>query len=235
MTKIQRIACGIGSLDKHLGGGFEKNSAVLVAGGGGSGKTILGVQFLIEGILKNGEVGIYISFEENKEKFFRHMAVFGWDLEKLNKEGRFVFVRYDPKKILDIVRKGGEEIGSLVREINAKRIVVDSLSAYTVLFDSEAMQREMIVALFEMINKWDATCVVIAEEDQYPEKYKSSVMGFMADTIILMYLLMKDGKTMFRAMQIPKMRGSHHAMNIFPFKITDRGIAVFPDQEVYEI
>ena len=234
MEKETRVPSGISGLDQCIGNGFEANSAVLVAGGGGSGKTIFGVQFLMEGIRHN-EVGIYISFEENKEKFFRHMKGFGWDLDQVNKEGKFVFVRYSPKKILEIVKQGGAEIENLVKEINAKRIVVDSLSAYTVLFDSESLQREMLVALFEMISRWDATCVVIAEEDQYPDKHHSSVMGFMADSIILLYILMKDSTTMFRAMQVYKMRGVQHAMNIFPFKISNKGISVFPDQELYDI
>ena len=235
MTNQERVPSGIAGLDKCIGSGFEKNSSVLVCGGGGSGKTIFGVQFLMEGIAKHNEVGIYISFEENKEKFFRHMKGFGWDLKTLNDQHKFIFVKYSPQEILKIVKEGGEEIGKLTKDINAKRIVIDSLSAYTVLFDTEAKQREMLVALFEMIAGWDATCIVIAEEDQYPERHKSSIMGFMADAIILLYSIMKSSTTTIRAMQIFKMRGTKHSLNIFPFDMTDKGIVVHPEQEVYEI
>lgn len=235
MAKEERVPSGISGLDTCIEGGFEKNSAVLVIGGGGSGKTIFGVQFLMEGILRHNEVGVYISFEENKEKFFRHMDKFGWGLSALNEKGRFVFVRYDPKKIVDIVKKGGEEIGKLTKELNAKRIVIDSLSAYTILFDTESKQREMLVALFEMISSWDATSLVIAEEDQYPEKHVSTVMGFMADAIIKMFNIMKSSTTMIRAMQVFKMRGTEHTMNIFPIKVSGKGMTAYPDQEVFDI
>jgi len=112
---LERINSGIPNLNNCIQGGFEKNSAILLSGGGGSGKTIFGVQFLLEGINKNNESNIYISFEENKEKFFRHMDQFGWNLEKLNKEGKFIFLRYEPEKIIKLVESGGEEIKKYIK------------------------------------------------------------------------------------------------------------------------
>jgi len=191
------------------------------------------MQFLIEGIYKHNETGIYISFEENKEKFFKHMKSFGWDLKKLSDMHKFIFVRYDPKKIADIVKGGGKEIEKLAKDINAKRIVIDSLSAYSVLFDTEAKQREMLVALFEMMANWEATCVVIAEEDQFLDRPRSSVMGFMADAIIYLYVMMKRGRTMVKGMQVYKMRGTKHNKDVFPFQITDKGMQVYPQEEIF--
>ena len=232
MDNIERIPTGIPGLDSVISGGYEKNSAILVSGCGGTGKTIFALQFLMEGI-RNNESGIYISFEESKGKFFRHMQSFGWDLYDLEKKGLFVFIKYEPEKIADMVKSGGKDVGDSIKDLGAKRIVIDSLSAYVALFDRESEQRKMLVHLFSMIEEWDATTVVTAEEDQTPEKYRSSVMGFMADAIIYLYCILKDNKTMTRAMQVSKMRGTKHIFGIFPMVLEDKGIIAYPDQVLF--
>lgn len=230
--KIPRVPTGIPGLDEMTEGGFEKNSSVLVIGGGGSGKTIFGTQFLIEGIEKHNETGIYISFEEMKNKFYNHIKLLGWDLEKLENEGRFVFIKYSPKKMMEVVKEGGTKIEKSIKEINAKRIVIDSLSAYVALFKDESEQREMLVALFEMIANWDCTTVVIAEEDQDPEKRHSTVMGFMADAIILLYNIRRED-SITRALEISKMRGTMHEYRMVPATINEHGITVHPRDKVF--
>ena len=232
MLKEERVSTGIKGLDKLTEGGFEKNSAVLVCGGGGSGKSIFATQFLIEGITKHNETGIYISFEEVKERFYKHMLVFGWDLRKIEEQGRFIFLKYSPERIAKIVKERSKEIENSIKEVEAKRIVIDSLSAYTSLFESESEKRKMLVALFDMIKEWDCTTVVVAEEDQHPDTYNSSVMGFMADAIILLYNEREPKGLRFRAIEVFKMRGTKHESKICSMKITDHGIEVYPDTVV---
>ncbi|MEK6946662.1 MAG: ATPase domain-containing protein [Nanoarchaeota archaeon] len=229
MNKEERITTGIKGLDKLTDGGFEKNSAVLVQGGGGSGKSIFATQFLAEGILHNNETGIYISFEEVKERFYKHMLVFGWDLKKVEEQGRFIFLKYSPERIAKIVKERSKEIENSIKEVEAKRIVIDSLSAYTSLFESESEKRKMLVALFDMIKEWDCTTVVVAEEDNHPDQYNSSVMGFMADAIILFYNEREPKGLRFRAVEVFKMRGTKHESKICSMKITEHGIEVYPD------
>lgn len=229
---IQRVPTGIPGLDEMCNGGFEKNSSVLAIGGGGSGKTIFGTQFLIEGIEKHNETGVYVSFEEMKDKFYTHMNLMGWDLEKFEKEGRFVFIKYSPEKMVEIVKEGGTKIGKSIKEINAKRLVIDSLSAYVALFKDEAEQRGMLVALFEMIANWGCTSVVIAEEDQDPEKRQSTIMGFMADAIVYLYTIRK-GDSMTRALEIAKMRGTKHDYRVVPITVDENGVKVHPKDKVF--
>lgn len=232
MSKNERVTTGTRGLDKLTEGGLEKNSAVLVMGGGGSGKSIFATQFLIEGIENHKETGIYISFEERKYRFYRHMSRFGWDLQKLEDQGRFIFLKYSPERIARIVKERSKEIENAIKEVEAKRIVIDSLSAYTALFDSEAEKRKMLVALFDMIDAWDCTAVVVAEEDQNPDKHNSTVMGFMADAIILLYNEREPKGLRFRALEVFKMRGTKHESKICSMKISDHGIIVYPDTVV---
>ena len=232
MVKEEKITTGIRGLDQLTAGGLEKNSAVLVAGSGGSGKSIFGTQFLMEGIEKHNETGIYISFEEVKDRFFKHMMVFGWDLKKAEEQGRFIFLKYSPERIAKIVKERSKEIENSIKEVEAKRIVIDSLSAYTSLFEVEAEKRKMLVALFDMIKEWDCTTVVVAEEDQRPDKPFSSVMGFMADAIVLLYNEREPKGLRFRAIEVYKMRGTKHESKICSMKITEHGIDVYPDAVV---
>src|SRR3989344_4864290 len=102
---IARISSGVKGLDKLTMGGYSAGSINLIAGGPGSGKTILAIQFLISGIL-NGENGIYITFEEKKEKVFQIMKdSFGWDLEKYEKEKKFIFLEYTPEQVKRVYSK----------------------------------------------------------------------------------------------------------------------------------
>ena len=228
MANEARISTGIKGLDKLTEGGFEKNSAVLVMGGGGCGKSIFATQFLVEGIT-DGETRIYISFEERKNRFYDHMSKFGWDLNKLESQGRFIFLKYSPERIAKIVKERSKEIEKAIQEVEAKRIVIDSLSAYTALFDTEAEKRRMLVALFDMIEEWGCTAVVVAEEDQDPDKHHSTVMGFMADAIILLYNQREPKGLRFRAIEVYKMRGTRHESKICSMRITEKGMVVFPD------
>lgn len=227
-----RIPTGIKGLDKLTEGGFEKNSAVLIMGGGGCGKSILASQFLIEGIVNHGETGIYISFEERKERFFKHMSRFGWGLDKIEEQGRFIFLRYSPERIAKMVKERSKEIENSIKAVEAKRIVIDSLSAYASLFETEAERRRMLVALFEMIEDWDCTAVVVAEEDQDPNEHHSTTMGFMADAIILLYNEREPKGLRFRAIEVYKMRGTRHESKICSMKISEKGIIVYPDTVV---
>jgi predicted ATP-dependent serine protease len=103
---VERVPTGIKNFDKLIKRGFEKNSTNLLVAGGGGGKSIFGMQFLIEGI-KNGENCLYIMFEEKREEFFSNMKEFGWDMEKYEKQGKFTFLEYNPEKIKTILEKGG--------------------------------------------------------------------------------------------------------------------------------
>ena len=198
-------------------------------GGGGSGKSIFATQFLMEGIANNQETGVYISFEEKKYRVYKHMDRFGWDLQKFEDQGRFIFLKYSPERIARIVKERSKEIENAIKEVEAKRIVIDSLSAYTALFESESEKRKMLVALFDMIEEWDCTAVVVAEEDQDPDKHHSTVMGFMADAIILLYNEREPKGLRFRALEVYKMRGAKHESKICSMRKTAGGFVVNPD------
>lgn len=221
----ERVATGIKNFDSLIEGGFERNSTNLIVGSSGSGKSIFTVEFLIEG-MKKGEKCLYITFEEGKKEFYSNMLEFGWDLAKYEKEGKFFFLEYTPEKVKTMLEEGGGIIESIVLTKNIKRIVIDSITSFELLFERELEKRESALSLFNMLSKWDCTSLLTYEGTPSPEKKVTSrVLDFESDSIVLLYFI-REKKQRARYLEILKMRGTKHSLAIFPFTIEKDGIIV---------
>ncbi|MFH1307516.1 MAG: ATPase domain-containing protein [archaeon] len=224
-VKLRRVPSGIHGFDRIIGGGFEENSVNLVVGNSGGGKTIFAMQFLIEGI-KNNENCLYITFEEKKEEFFRNMLKFGWDLDKLEKEGKFVFLEYSPEKIRVMLEEGGGTVESIILKHKITRLVIDSVSSFALLFKDELTKREAALQLFDIIRNWECTSLLTLQEDPvYREEGSSTSLEFEADSIILLYFIRLKNRRR-RLIEVLKMRGTNHSTEIFSFEITKAGVHV---------
>ena len=231
---IERISSGIKGFDNLIEGGFEKNSANLIVATGGSGKTIFCVQFLIEG-LKKGEKGIYITFEEKREEFFKNMLEIGFDLYKYEKEEKFFFLEYTPEKVKTMLEEGGGIIETLILQKKIERVAIDSITSFGLLFEDDFQKRASALELYNMLRKWDCTSLLTYERDPIPDiKTTSRVLEFESDSIILLYFI-RTHKERQRYIEILKMRGTNHSKKIFPFEIKDGGIIVGKNPFIGEI
>ena len=228
----ERCPTGVPGFDEVIEGGFERPSINLVGGGAGTGKSIFCTQFIINGIEQYNEPGIYISFEENKGKFFKHMKRFGWNLDKHEKEGKFVYVEYTPAQVKQLLQEGGGLIENLIMQTKAKRIIIDSLTAFSLLYPNELTRRQATIDLFSLFNKWAITVLMTMETESDPEKHKSSTLEFVVDSVILIYNVRK-GDIRERSLEVRKMRGTKHAAKIFPITIADKGMVVFPEETIF--
>ena len=221
----KRVQTGIKGMDKLIEGGFEEHSINLIAGGSGSSKTIFSMQFLIDG-LKNGKTCLYITFEEKREEFFKNMLDFGWDLEKYEKEGKFIFLEYSPEKVSSMLDEGGGVIESIVMKKKVERLVLDSISSFELLFEAELEKREKTLALFDLIRKWGCTSILTLEEmPKEVEKGATKSIEFEADSIILLHFIRAE-RSRKRFLEILKMRGTNHSTEIYSFDIKKDGIAL---------
>lgn len=223
--RSQRVVLGIPGFDKLIEGGFEKKSTNLLIGGAGCGKSIFATQFLIEGI-KREERALYITFEETKQEFYTNMGRFGWSLADYEKEGKFVFLEYTPEKVKTMLEEGGGAIENIILKNKVSRVVIDSITSFELLFDNELEKREAAFQLFNMISKWNCTCLVTLEGDVHAEGGTDTrTIEFEADSIIAMYFL-RIKKERKRFIEVLKMRGTHHSTEVYPFTIGKRGIAL---------
>ena len=228
---VERVPIGIEGMDVLIEGGLRKNSAVLVEGGAGCGKSIFCCQFIVNGITKFNENGVYISFEEEKHDFFENMKRFGWDLEKLEAEGKFAYLRYTPEQVEKVLSGGGGLVRDVVEKINAKRIVIDSMTAFTILHDDDLARREATLDLFKTIKKWGCTTLVVGQPEfsEYDiDKHPFNVLEFECDGVIRLYNA-REHNIRSRTVEVFKMRGTKHASKTFTLEITDKGIVIYPD------
>ncbi len=223
--KIDRMSSGIKGFDALVEGGFEKNSANLIVGGSGSGKSIFSIQFLIEG-LKKGESCLYVTFEEKKSEVYRNMLQIGWDLQKFEDKGLFTFLEYTPIKVKTMLEEGGGAIESIILNKKIQRLVIDSVTSFELLFEDEPAKREAALALFGMIRDWNCTSLLTFEDESIATgELESRTLEFEADSIVVLYFPRKGGERK-RYLEVLKMRGTNHSKQIFPFDIGRGGVTV---------
>jgi circadian clock protein KaiC len=224
MAKDQRLPTGIPGFDKVIEGGFKKGSINLVCGGPGAGKTTMAIQFLAEGF-KHGEPGIYITFEEKKDKLYEDMKEIGWDLEKFEQDGLFRFLEYTPEQIKRVLVEGGGTIDVVITQMKAKRLVIDSITSFSMLFQDELAQKESSLALFGLINRWGCTALLTSQAIQVSQEDVASQLQFEVDGIIILYHFKRKG-IRYRAIEVLKMRGTKTPEETYKVSIDERGLSV---------
>jgi len=242
-----RTPTGVPGLDDILGGGFPQGRVLLILGEPGAGKTILCSQFLANGVTKFGENGLFVSMEEGKGHYTREMTAFGWDFPSLENEGKFSFVDASPiRSIPGEVRIGKLTIGkqdfSLIsllevirnsaKAINALRIVVDPVSLLLFQYPDEAQRRKSLLDLVESLSETGATCVLSSELRRVGLKGRTlQIEEYLVHGVILMQTI-AAGRTMERTIQVEKMRETQIDRQPRPYRITDKGIEVYPRESV---
>jgi len=233
------IKTHVPGFDELLDKGIPKGLSLLVAGGPGTGKTIFCLQMAAESA-KKGEKVLYLTFEEPEVRLIKHMEDFGYKPKDLIKSGKLKIMRINPFDITRTVEAMMEESkGELLIKANPlvipagfkpDRIVVDSLSAIASAFvGKEESYRIYIEHLFRFFEKSKATSFLITE---IVELAKTLTEEFLADGVIVLYNV-KHGNVRERAIEILKLRGAKHSERIVALQISEKGLVVYPEQEVF--
>ena len=227
-----RVQTGIPGLDSMIGGGFERRSAIIVAGDAGSGKTTFAMQYLYSGAKKNGEKGLYITFEEQKDSLFAHMEKFGWDFPELEKKGLVRVLEYPPHEVDRFVSEGGV-IEDMIKEGNVERVVIDSITSLVLLHENEYKRRQAFLRTMEALKKWGCTSLLTSEARTVGGEVRSRFgVEYLADGMLAIHAV-RRGDERDLAFEILKLRGIAHERKMCPLKITDKGVVLFPGQPVF--
>ncbi len=226
---MERVKTGIPGLDEIMNGGVPKGQLVLLSGTCGTGKTTMCGQYVYQGLTKFNENGIFLSFEDMPKNVKNNLKQFGWDFEPFEKQNKFDFIRYDPYHIEDVF----DLLESNVREIDAKRIVIDSVSALGLHVRDKAELRRMIFNLSAVLRKLGCTVIMVSEI--VPGTTGISRYGveeFVTDSVVVLYYE-RNEFAFTRAVQVWKMSGSDHSKKLHPYKITKKGIVIQPGEEAF--
>ena len=236
------VLTGIPGFDKLFEKGIPKGNAMIVAGGTGTGKTIMCLQ-ICNNLASEGKKCLYMSFEESRDKLENHMREFNWEPKELENKGNLLIQRLNPFEITRSVEalladaKGELMIDSkpllLPQNFTPDIIIIDSLTAVSSVFTSrEDSYRIYIEQLFRAFEDIGATSFLITETDQMPTKFSpTGVEEFLGDGVIVLYSVRK-GNVRENGIEVLKLRGAKHQKKIAAMQITDNGIVVYPDQEV---
>jgi circadian clock protein KaiC len=221
-----RAPIGIPSLDKIIEGGLAKGDTIIVAGQPGTGKTTLGLHFLVHGATKCGENGVYASVIESGEKLKRNARRFGWDLDRLEKENRVQLVS------LQSTMKAGvstalETVLEALHSVNAKRLVFDSLSALMTAFESTAEARSFLHIMLKFLEAAGCTTLMISEVPWGKQQLSTNFEEFLGDGLIVLDATF-DNSRVRRRIYIPKMRGTEHRLEGYDYYITREGFQLAP-------
>jgi len=185
MKMIQRIPTGISGFDDLIEKGFPQESLILVAGSPGAGKTTVAAQFIFEGITQFKERGLYVCFAETKDSLVRNLLRFGWDFRKLERQGKIGILDLSTTKEPGI-QSNLNLILDKINDMDAKRLVIDSFTAFSMALTEPTDIRFLIHLLYRFLQKVGCTTIMISDTPWGSQRIGSGVGEFIADWIILM-------------------------------------------------
>ncbi len=226
---VERIPTGIEGFDDLVEGGIPEKSIVLLTGTTGTGKSIFSMEFLIEGALR-GEPGVYISLQESMQETINQMRFFGWPVDRLIDEGKIIIIQpelYNFNALLTAIEDA-------IDKVQAKRLVIDSVSIIGMYFEDQFKIRKSLLELGQLLKKLGCTTLAISEVGEGKvELSPYGVEEFVSDGVIILYFI-KKGNMFLRAVAVRKLRSTNHSTKIHPIEIKrPGGIIVYPSEEVF--
>ncbi|MGI0090215.1 MAG: RAD55 family ATPase [Nitrososphaerales archaeon] len=254
--KSETVPSGIAGLDDLLGGGYPRGRVILITGGPGSGKTLMTMQFLIDGVERFDERGVFVSLEESKYHLLSEMRNFGWDLEKYEKKSQIAIV--DASPLRQISRDDGPEpspetgrdihirgpefsiqalstvIRSYVRVTRATRIVIDPITSLSLQFAENQQRRTAIIDLLDSLVSMGTTSLVTNEIGTHFGNTLTDreipAEEYLCHGVLVLHNSHVAGRGIISALEIEKMRECKHDRQLHPYSITEKGITVYAER-----
>ena len=230
-NQVDKCPTGIKGFDQVTEGGLPKNRTTLVSGGAGSGKTLLGIDFLIKGATDFKEPGVFMSFEETADELYQDVTSLNLDLAGLVSRKKIALEHVILER-RDVQEHNFNLEGVFVRlehaidSIGAKRVVLDSIESPFAGISDAGILRIEIKRLFRWLKDKQVTAIVTGEPGQ-GNYTRHGMEEYISDCIILLDNRVKE-QIAIRRMRVVKYRGSNHGTNEYPFVIDSEGLSVIP-------
>ncbi len=230
-NELQKCPTGIKGFDQITEGGLPKNRTTLICGSTGSGKTLLGIDFLINGAINYNEPGIFMSFEETEDELYKDVASLNLDLRGLVSQKK-ILLEYVLLERKDIQESDFNLEGLLIRlehaidSIGAKRVVLDSIESLFAGLTDVGILRLEIKRLFRWLKEKQVTAILTGEPGQ-GSYTRHGLEEYISDCIIFLDNRVSE-QIAIRRIRVIKYRGSNHGTNEYPFVIDKDGLSVIP-------
>ena len=189
--EIPKISTGINGLDEITAGGFPKGRPILICGSAGCGKTMFGIQFLVNGAIHHNEPGVFMSFEESSNDLSQNVQSLGFDLEKLKEENK-LHVDHVQIERSEIEETGEFDLEGIFIRLNyaietlgAKRVVLDTLESLFSGIDNMAVLRSEIRRLFQWLKQKGVTAIITGERGENSFT-RQGLEEYISDCVILL-------------------------------------------------
>jgi circadian clock protein KaiC len=225
MTAESRITTGIAGLDAMLHGGFIPESAVLVRGAPGTGKTTLAFHYVMEGA-RRGERCLFVSFEEFPKSLYSDAASVGCNLADYEASGWLHMVFTSPLVLLRSLEMPDSALMQTLLTHDIRRVVVDSLTHFTRMTNDSLELRHIYNSVINAFRREGVTALFLGEEmrSDFTAEEKGR-LSFIVDCIVMMRYLEIESAIQ-RAILVLKMRSSDHDKAIHSYTIGSNGITV---------
>ncbi|KMQ49520.1 circadian clock protein KaiC [Chitinispirillum alkaliphilum] len=229
---LAKAPSGIKGFDEITNGGLPRGRPCLIAGKAGSGKTLLGMEFLARGATQFKEPGVLMTFEERPEDLIKNFASLGFYLDHLI-EKKMLAIDYVQVERGEIEETGEYNLDGLfvrlelaISSVNAKRVVLDTIEALFSGLKDEAILRAELRRLFYWLKEKGVTTVITGERG-ISSITRHGLEEYVADFVLLLDHTVNE-RIATRRMRVVKYRGSSHGTDEYPFLIDNDGISVLP-------
>ena len=234
-STYSKVKTGIPGLDSIISGGMKMGRTVTVSGPPGSGKTTFGLQYLCSGAKDFDEPGVYLTMSQNIDDIKNDCKSYGWDFDDLITKEKILMVDARPFKIQDeLIGKDeflyrGEQLPfehltklilSSIKRIQAKRVVIDSLTILAMQYNDQFYMRQGLQGMVQALENFGVTSLILSE---YSEKDTIPLEWFVTSGIIQLRHTRKED-SMERTIQVTKMRGVKHSEQIHLIELDSDGL-----------
>jgi len=232
---VELTKTGIDGLDEILNGGIVRNSTTLVSGNPGAGKTILGLQYIYNGVELYDEKGIFLSFEENAEDLREAAESIGLDDWQQHVEAGSIKV-YDKQELLreNDFSSSLELLLSDLDDDSYERLVLDSLTMFQLFFDSEREQRTYLLKFTDILAENNLTTLMTNEQGTVFPETEVGLENFLTDGNIFLLQTPTDSGVN-RYLWVAKMRKKNIDTDIFPMEIGQGGLTVHKNASAFSM
>lgn len=232
-SEMPRIDMGISGLDDMIQGGVPERHLMVTIGSPGTGKTTFGLQFLYHG-LRQGDNAVFITLEQGREAILDTANERGWDFDRYEAEDDLAIVDLDPVEMANSLDNIRGELPQLIREFDAERLVLDSVSLLEMMYDDQAKRRTEVFDFTRSLKEAGVTTMLTSEaseDNPYASRY--GIIEYLTDAVFILQYIRGDAQGTRLAVEIQKVRNANHSRATKPYDITLDGIDVYQQASIF--